>query len=246
MRRCAALLAKGLASCLEVCIDELERDLEIFRPDFTRADPLLARVWAASASEKLSKERKRELNGKLEAMPLEDCNRAKARLLSCGGIGAQWLASAPTSHLMQLSDADMRSCVRFRLGSETFTGHVCPHVTADGVECAEVCDREGYHLLTCSSGGGYFVGHDGVCAVTSGLASGNDGIPGVVADWKPHVEVWPRATRGAEADVGFYRLPGMRDTYVDAVCSLANPQRYPGCERRTGTIAEKKTREKPR
>ena len=127
-------------SCLEVCIDELERDLEIFRPDFTRADPLLARVWAASASEKLSKERKRELNGKFETMPLVDCNRAKARLLSCGGIGAQWLASAPTSHHLQLSDADMRSCVRFRLGKETFTGSVCPHVTTEGVECGVACD----------------------------------------------------------------------------------------------------------
>ena len=29
-------------SCLEVCIDDLERDFEIFYPDFSRAEPLLA------------------------------------------------------------------------------------------------------------------------------------------------------------------------------------------------------------
>ena len=95
-------------------------------------------------------------------------------------------------------------------------------------------------MLACSPGGGYFVGHDSVCATVSNLASGVDGIPRVVADWNPHVEVWPRATRGAEADVGFYRIPGNRDTYVDAMCSLANLETYPGCERKAGNVAEKK------
>ena len=60
------------------------------------------------------------------------------------------------------------------------------------------------------------------------------------------MEVWPRATRGAEADVGFYRIPASRDTYVDAVCSLANPETYPGCERKAGNVAEKKARDKNR
>ena len=68
----------------------------------------------------------------------------------------------------------------------------------------------------------------------------------VIADWKPRVDVWPRATRGAEADIGFYRLPGSRDTYVDAVCSLANPETYPGCEHTTGKVAEDKARDKNR
>ena len=156
------------------------------------------------------------------------------RSLSCSGIGAQWLATAPTSHLTQISDADMRTDIRFRLGKETFGGTVCPHVTAEGRECGEECDPEGYHLLSCSPGGGYFVGHDGVCATVSNLTAGSDGIPGAIADWKPQVSVWPRATRGAEADVGFYRLLGSRDTYVDAVCSLANPETYPSCERKAG------------
>ena len=51
-------------------------------------------------------------------------------------------------------------------------------------------------------------------------------------------------TRGAEADVGFFRIPGSRDTYVDAVCSYANPQTYRGCESTAGTVAELKARQK--
>ena len=206
----------------------------------------MADIWAFSASKELVTKSKNDLDALFNAMPPSECKRAQARLLSCGGVGAQWLACAPSSHLTQIPDADMRSDVRFRLGLETFTGQFCPHITADGRECGAACDSEGYHLLACSPGGGYFVGHDGVCATISELASSADGIPGVVADWKPHVDVWPRATRGAEADVGFYRLPGHRDTYVDAVCSLANPDTYPGCERTPGKIAEDKARDKNR
>ena len=58
--------------------------------------------------------------------------------------------------------------------------------------------------------GGYFLSHDRVCATYCQLAAGADGIPGVQADWKPRVDVWPRSTRGAEADVGFFRIPGMK------------------------------------
>ena len=76
------------------------------------------------------------------------------------------------------------------------------------------------------------------------LASGTDGIPGVEADWKPHVAVWPRATRGAEADVGFYRIPGCRDIYVDAVGSLVNPATHPSCAQTAGFVAELKARAK--
>ena len=140
----------------------------------------------------------------------------------------------------------MKTAVRFRLGMSTFSGAVCPHITAKGRECGEVCDPEGYHLLACSCGGGYFVGHDGVCATIKDLASGVDGIPGVVGEWKPRVDVWPRATRGAEADVGFFRIPGSRDIYVDAVCSLANPDTYPSCVSKAGWLAEKKARDKNR
>ena len=56
--------------------------------------------------------------------------------------------------------------------------------------------------------------------------------------------MWPRATRGAEADIGFYNLPGGRDTYVDAIGSLVNPVTHPGCESTTGHVAELKARQK--
>ena len=56
--------------------------------------------------------------------------------------------------------------------------------------------------------------------------------------------MWPRATRGAEADVGFFRIPGSRDTYVDAVGSLVNPATHPGCASIAGHLAELKAREK--
>ena len=173
-----------------------------------------------------------------------ECKHAKARLLSCGGVGAQWLAQAPTCHLTQLPDADMCSAIRLRLGADTFCGEICPHINADGTECGAACDRLGRHLLSCPSGGGYFIGHDNVCATYCQLAAGADGIPGVVAAWKPQVDAWPRATRGAEADAGFFRIPGSRDTYVDAVCSYANPQTYAGCESTAGKVAERKANQK--
>jgi len=99
-------------------------------------------------------------------------------------------------------------------------------------------------LLSCASGGGFFVGHDSVCAACCHLAAGPDGIPGVQADWKAKVDVWPRATRGAETDIGFYRIPGCRDTYVDAVGGLANPATYPSCATTIGHLAERHAREK--
>ena len=115
---------------------------------------------------------------------------------------------------------------------------VCPHVSGDGVQCEVECDQYGYHLQQCPSGGGSFVGHDTVCAEVADLAGGAEGIPGVVVDWKAKVDAWPRATRGYEADVGLYHIPGERDLYLDGVLSLANPQSYAGCENKAGKVAE--------
>ena len=44
--------------------------------------------------------------------------------------------------------------------------------------------------------------------------------------------------------MGFFRIPGSRDTYVDAVCSYANPVTHRGCETAAGQVAEKKARRK--
>ena len=77
-----------------------------------------------------------------------------------------------------------------------------------------------------------------MCAEIADLAGGTDGIAGIVLDWKAQVEAWPRATRGYEADVGVFHIPGERDVYLDGVLSLANPQSYPGCENKAGKVAE--------
>ena len=60
----------------------------------------------------------------------------------------------------------------------------------------------------------------------------------MVVDWKAKVDTWPRATRGYEADVGLYHIPGQRDIYLDGVISQANPRFYPGCENKAGKVAE--------
>ena len=137
-----------------------------------------------------------------------------------------------------LNDEAIRLCMRFRLGLETNALEFCPHVSAEGVACEHICDRFGDHLLQCPSGGGYFIGHDTVCAEVADLAGGNEGIPGAAVDWKPKVDAWPRSTRGYEADVGLYYLPGLRDIYLDGVISLANPRSYPGCENKAGKVAD--------
>ena len=136
------------------------------------------------------------------------------------------------------TDDEFRINTRFHLGLETNSLEICPHISSEGVSCDAACDRRGYHLLQCPSGGGYFVGHDTVCAEIGDLAGGAEGIPGVVVDWKAQVDAWPRATRGYEADVALYNIPGERDIYLDGVISLANPRSYPGCENRAGKVAE--------
>ena len=83
-----------------------------------------------------------------------------------------------------------------------------------------------------------------MCAEIADLAGGADGIAGIVLDWKAQVEAWPRATRGYEADVGLFHIPGERDVYLDGVISLANPQSYPGCDNQAGKVAEYWTRRK--
>ena len=115
-----------------------------------------------------------------------------------------------------------------------------------GVQCNAQCDRRGTHLFKCPTGGGWIMAHDSTVVEFCHLVKGPDGVPGADAAWKPHVAEWPRTTRDAEADAGFSRLPGMRDTYVDGVISYADPATYPGCESTPGHVAELKKREKHR
>ena len=44
--------------------------------------------------------------------------------------------------------------------------------------------------------------------------------------------------------MGFFRIPGSRDTYVDAVCSYATPDNCASCEHTAGAVAEMKARQK--
>ena len=214
------------------------------RPDFSDGGPKSAKVWASSVSLKFGKILRAKIEQLHNMMPVHDRKRSRARIGSCSGIGAQWVAALPTSPKTSFTDDEFRLCMRFRLGLETNSLEVCPHISAEGVQCGAACDAFGYHLEQCASGGGYFVGHDTVCAEIADLAGGTDGIPGVVVDWKSQVEAWPRATRGYEADVGLFHIPGERDVYLDGVLSLANPESYPGCENKAGRVAELAARRK--
>ena len=65
-----------------------------------------------------------------------------------------------------------------------------------------------------------------------------------MVDSKSQVAAWPRATRGYEADIGLFHIPGARDIYIDVVLSLANPRSYRGCENKAGVVAELQARRK--
>ena len=64
-------------TCLEDCIENLQTDLDIFRPDFARADPVVAKVWAAGVSEKMHKTEKSKMNNLFATLPLRDSKRAE-------------------------------------------------------------------------------------------------------------------------------------------------------------------------
>ena len=212
-------------------------------PDFAYGGPVEADTYLHAVAQTFGEFHRSELCRLFEEA---DDDASKARLLSCGGVGAQWLVSLPTDPRLCFEDDDFVSVVRLRLGLDTFTAGRCPHVNADGVPCTDVCDRQGRHLFKCQTGGGWIMAHDSTLAEYCHLVMGSDGIPGAEVEWKPHVSAWPRRTRDAEADVGFYRLPGMRDTYVDGVISYADPATYPGCESTPGHVAELKKRDKHR
>ena len=100
---------------------------------------------------------------------------SRARLRSASGVGAQWLACLPTCPKLCLDDDDFRLAVRFRLGLDTFTSGICPHVNADGIRCGQFVDRAGWHFFACPSGGGWYMSHDTIVATFCCLVAGPDG-----------------------------------------------------------------------
>ena len=225
----------------EYCLSSCIRDIVAYggtAPDFDAGGPLSANVWADSIARKFNKINLARVEHLYQMKSPEDRDRAKARLKSCSGVGAQWFAALPTGPKTSFRDEDFRLVTRFRLGLPTNSLEVCPHVSAAGAQCESPCDDLGYHLIQCPSGGGFFIGHDTVCAEFGELVGGNEGLPGVVTDWKAEVDAWPRSTRGYEADVGFYHIPGERDLYIDGVIALANPQSYRGCQHKAGKVAD--------
>ena len=116
------------------------------RPDFSDGGALSADTWSNSVSLKFKKILLTKIDHLHRMLPLEDSERARARLKSCSGPGAQWLAALPTSPKSTFTDEDFRAVIRFRLGLETNDLQVCPHISAEGVQCEAACDRYGYHL----------------------------------------------------------------------------------------------------
>ena len=209
-------------------------------PNFAHVGQAEAASFAAQAALRIKTIQRDVLEQRF--LDTED-HAGRARVLSAGGVGAQWLACLPTLPPLSFTDEEFRLALRFRLGLDTFTAGVCPHVNSYGQVCGAVCDSQGWHLLACPSGGGYFVGHDSIVAAYGALIAGPDGIPGAKAAWKPEVNAW---NDHPEPDACFSNLPGSRDVYVDGVLSLANPATYVGCENRAGHLAELKKRAKHR
>ena len=128
-------------------------------PDFAQAGPAEADVYLASVAKRFGELNRFALQDRFSEANDTD---SQARLLSCGGIGAQWLVSLPADPRLSFTDDDFVSVVRLRLGFDVFTEGRCPHVNTDGVQCQEVCDRKGKHLFKCQTGGGWIMAHDGM------------------------------------------------------------------------------------
>ena len=89
-------------------------------------------------------------------------------------------------------------------------------------------------------------GHDTVCAEFGDLAGGSEGIPGVVVDWKSQVAAWPRSTRGYEADIGTFHIPGERDIYLDGHADFLFRKAWEPCNKKKCTLKIWKARIAPR
>ena len=89
-------------------------------------------VWADGVAEKFFYKSRQYLDTMSEGLPARERDYHKARIKSCSGVGAQWLAQTPVCHLTQLPDADMCTDIRLRLGTPTLSISICPHINAEG------------------------------------------------------------------------------------------------------------------
>ena len=108
-------------------------------PDFAQAGPVEADVYLSSVTKRFGELNRSALQDRFTAANDTD---SQARLLSCGGIGAQWLVSLPADPRLAFTDEDFVSVVRFRLGFDVFTTGRCPHVNADlGLDVWKICEN---------------------------------------------------------------------------------------------------------
>ena len=116
----------------ELCLANAVRllvEAGITPPNFAHVGQAEAVSFAAQAATRI-KTIQREV---LEQRFLDSEDHAgRARLLSAGGVRAQWLACLPTLPSLSFTDEEFRLAMRFRLGLDTFTAGVCPHVNSEG------------------------------------------------------------------------------------------------------------------
>ena len=116
-------------------------------------------------SKKLQKKLKSEQTEQIVSSILSNSlsQRSAARFRSLQELGAgAWLDSIPSSAKLALKPSDFRLATRMRLGLEMPLGSVVPVC-----ECGKDIDKDGYHLLTCKTGGGPIWTHETLSSVWS-------------------------------------------------------------------------------
>ena len=111
--------------------------------------------------QKLNLQRTDNIVSSILANPQSKRSSARFRSLQGTGAGA-WLDSIPQSAKFALKPGEFRLATRLRLGCEMPLGSV-----VSTCECGKDVDRDGYHLLTCKSGGGPVWTHETLSSVWS-------------------------------------------------------------------------------
>ena len=111
--------------------------------------------------QKLKSEQTEQIVSSILSNPLSRRSAAWFRSLQGLGAGA-WLDSIPSSAKLALKPSDFRLATRMKLGLEMPLGSVVPVC-----ECDKDIDEDGYHLLTCKTGGGPIWTHETLSSVWS-------------------------------------------------------------------------------